>query len=125
MKLLVKKKKIHNLWLLLIMAIATSCDFSSRLFKEILSAQEDIISQDDFEDVTLQELGYGHVLSSSDKILELLKANNGILDIGDKSRPETITSMTGMSKKVFKKAIGDLYKKKLVLLEKEQVKLID
>lgn len=75
-------------------------------------------------DVTLQQLGYGHVLSSSDKILELLKAKNGILQLGDKSSPEKIKSITGMSKKVFKKAIGDLYKKKLVLLEKEQVKLV-
>jgi len=75
-------------------------------------------------DVTLQELGYGHVLSSSDKILQMLNANEGVLEIGDKSSPDKITAMTGMSKKVFKKAIGDLYKKKLVLLDKEQVKLV-
>lgn len=75
-------------------------------------------------DVSLQELGYGHVLSSSDKILELLQANNGVLEIGDKSSPEKVTALTGMSKKVFKKAIGDLYKKKLVLLEKEKVILV-
>ena len=76
-------------------------------------------------DLTLQERGYGHVVSSSEKILELLKANHGILDIGDKSSPNKIASITGMSKKVFKKAIGDLYKKRLVLLDKEQVKLKD
>ena len=68
--------------------------------------------------------GYGHVLSSSDKILELLNANDGVLEIGDKSSPEKVTAITGMSKKVFKKAIGDLYKKKLVLLEKEKVTLV-
>ena len=39
-------------------------------------------------DLSLQELGYGHVLSSSDKILELLNANDGVLEIGDKSSPE-------------------------------------
>lgn len=74
-------------------------------------------------DISLQQPGYGHVKSSSGKILELLEENGGVLDIGDKSRPEKIAAMTGMSKKTFKKAIGDLYKKKLVLLDKEQVRL--
>ncbi|MGB0425253.1 MAG: GntR family transcriptional regulator, partial [Flavobacteriales bacterium] len=76
-------------------------------------------------DVSLQPLGYSRVLSSVDKIVELLKENEGVLEIGDKSSPELITALTGMSKKTFKKAIGDLYKKKLVVLEPKQVKLID
>ena len=74
-------------------------------------------------DVTLQEQGHGNVLSSSAKLLELLKANKGILEIGDKSSPDKIISVTGMSKKTFKKAIGNLYRRKLVELENEQVKL--
>lgn len=76
-------------------------------------------------DVSLQQLGYMHILSSSDKILAMLRDNEGVLEIGDKSSPEKIKAITQMSKKVFKKAIGDLYKKKLVLLEKEQVKLVN
>lgn len=76
-------------------------------------------------DVSLQQLGYMHILSSSEKILAMLKDNNGVLEIGDKSSPEKIKSITQMSKKVFKKAIGDLYKKKMVLLDKEQVKLVE
>lgn len=83
------------------------------------------IREDGDLDLTLQEIGYGHVLSSSDKILQLLNANKGILELGDKSSPEKVIAITGMSKKVFKKAIGDLYKKKLVLLEKEQVRLVE
>ena len=75
-------------------------------------------------DVSLQELGYKNVISASDKILQLLKKYDGVLEIGDKSSPELVTALTGMSKKTFKKAIGDLYKKKLVLLDKEQVKLV-
>jgi len=81
------------------------------------------IREDGDIDISLQRLGYGRVISSSQKILELLKANQGELEIGDKSSPEKIASITGMSKKTFKKAIGDLYRKKLVLLEKEKIKL--
>ncbi len=82
------------------------------------------IREDGDLDLTLQEIGYRHVLSSSDKILNLLKENDGVLKLGDKSSPEKISELTGMSKKVFKKAIGDLYKKKLVMLENEQTILI-
>lgn len=92
---------------------------------EIREAYIKRLREDGDIDVSLQKQGYGHVISSSDKILELLKANHGILEIGDKSSPNKIASITGMSKKTFKKAIGDLYKRKLVLLEKEQVKLKD
>lgn len=81
------------------------------------------VRDDGHIDVSLQKLGYEHVLTSSEKLLELIKANDGTLDIGDKSSPEKIYSITGMSKKTFKKAIGDLYKKKLILLEREQIKL--
>jgi predicted RNA-binding protein (virulence factor B family) len=103
--------------------------FANEIFEELEIGDErdayiKTLREDGDIDVTLQELGYGHVLSSSDKILELLKASNGILEIGDKSSPEKVIAITGMSKKVFKKAIGDLYKKKLVLLEKEKVTLV-
>lgn len=92
---------------------------------EIREAYIKSVREDGDIDVALQEQGYGHVISSADKILELLKANHGVLEIGDKSSPDKITALTGMSKKTFKKAIGGLYKKNLVLLDKEQVKLKD
>ncbi len=103
--------------------------FSNEIFEKLAigdlrDAYIKTLREDGDIDITLQEIGYGHVLSSSDKILELLNQNLGVLEIGDKSSPHKIISITGMSKKVFKKAIGDLYKKKLVVLEKEQVKLV-
>ena len=91
---------------------------------DIREAYVKTMREDGNIDVSLQELGYGHIVSSSDKLLELLKANDGVLEIGDKSSPEEIAALTGMSKKAFKKALGDLYKKKKVLLEKEQVRLV-
>ena len=81
------------------------------------------IREDGDLDVSLQKLGFDRISDSSGKILKILKASQGVLEIGDKSSPEKIAALTGMSKKTFKKAIGDLYKKKLVLLEKEKVTL--
>ncbi|MEQ1621080.1 MAG: S1-like domain-containing RNA-binding protein [Methylococcales bacterium] len=74
-------------------------------------------------DLVLQQPGYGKVLSLTDNILAKLKQNNGVLLISDKSPPEVIYSTFGVSKKVFKQAIGALYKKQLITIDKAGIKL--
>lgn len=74
-------------------------------------------------DLSLHQPGYGKVDELADKILTRLKDNQGFLALSDKSHPETIYNAFGVSKKVYKQAIGALYKKKLVLIEKDGVRL--
>lgn len=74
-------------------------------------------------DVSLTPFGYKKVLDVTDQILEKLKANDGILHLGDKSEPEIISHQLGMSKKTFKKAIGALYKKGLIIIEPKEIRL--
>ena len=59
----------------------------------------------------------------SDKILNYLIAQNGYLPLGDKSPPEEIYRTFAVSKKAFKQAIGALYKKQLITIEKEGIRL--
>jgi len=61
-------------------------------------------------DLSLHQPGYGKVVSLTDNIMAKLKANNGVLMLSDKSPPEAIYAAFGVSKKVFKQAIGALYK---------------
>ncbi len=76
-------------------------------------------------DLVLQEPGYGKVVSLTDKILLKLKLNNGVLLLSDKSPPEAIYAAFGVSKKVFKQAIGSLYKQQLITIDdKEGIKLV-
>ncbi len=76
-------------------------------------------------DLVLQEPGYGKVLTFTDKILQKLQQNNGVLNLSDKSPPEAIYDMFGVSKKVYKQAIGSLYKQKLITIDdKIGIKLI-
>ncbi|MCX7085255.1 MAG: S1-like domain-containing RNA-binding protein [Methylococcales bacterium] len=76
-------------------------------------------------DLVLQEPGYGKVLSLTDKILQKLQQNNGVLALSDKSPPEAIYATFGVSKKVYKQAIGSLYKQKLITIDdKAGIKLI-
>jgi uncharacterized protein len=82
------------------------------------------IREDNKIDLTLHQPGYGKVDELTDKILAKLKANQGFMPLSDKSPPDVIYNTFGVSKKVFKQAIGGLYKKKLILIEKDRIKLI-
>ena len=57
-------------------------------------------------------------------VLDYLESHGGQMEITDKSNPDIIRARLGMSKKSFKKALGNLYKKKKVLLEKDKVTLV-
>lgn len=82
------------------------------------------IRVDDKIDLTLQPSGYGHVLSSKDMILTALKKNGGIIPLGDKSNPEDIYDRFQISKSVFKKTIGALYKERLIKLSDDEITLL-
>ncbi|MDD5272500.1 MAG: S1-like domain-containing RNA-binding protein [Methylovulum sp.] len=74
-------------------------------------------------DLTLYPPGYKLVGSLTDTILAKLQANGGELQLSDKSPPEAIYAAFGVSKKVFKQAIGALYKDHKIILEKTAIKL--
>jgi len=82
------------------------------------------IRDDQKIDLSLHHPGYGKVVSLTDNILIKLKENDGVLMLSDKSPPEAIYAAFGVSKKVFKQAIGALYKKKLITLDKNGIRLI-
>ncbi len=75
-------------------------------------------------DLLLEKPGYEKVDTIAEKIFFELKANNGFLAISDKSSPEMIQALLGISKKNFKKAIGHLYKKRLIDFVSDGIKLI-
>jgi uncharacterized protein len=76
-------------------------------------------------DLSLQPQGYGHVLETREQLLQKLKDNNGVLDLGDKSSPEEITRRLHISKKVFKKTIGSLYKERLIEIGDHEIRLLN
>jgi predicted RNA-binding protein (virulence factor B family) len=76
-------------------------------------------------DLRLQPTGYQQVDDISQTILETLKKNNGSVALSDKSPPEEIYAMFGVSKKTFKKAVGSLYKKKLIEISSSGINLVN
>ncbi|NMM48562.1 CvfB family protein [Marinigracilibium pacificum] len=83
------------------------------------------IREDNKIDLTLQAVGYENFNDSNSKaIYDLLKDNEGFLPLSDKSSPEEIYKTFGISKKAFKKALGDLYKKRKILISSEGISII-
>jgi predicted RNA-binding protein (virulence factor B family) len=75
-------------------------------------------------DVSFQKQGFEAIDDSSQQVLEALKQNDGVLKLNDNSHPEEIKSVLKMSKKTFKKAIGSLYKQKLIDINNEGIQLV-
>lgn len=73
-------------------------------------------------DVTLRRVGPEGVADAREVILKVLAANGGVLPLHDKSSPQEIQKILGMSKKTFKKAVGGLYKDGLVKLTDTEIR---
>ncbi len=82
------------------------------------------VREDKLLDIILQKPGYGIVPKTADQLLERIKAEGGFLPLTDKSSPEAIYTQLKISKKVFKKSIGVLYKQRLIVLEKDGVRVV-
>ncbi len=72
------------------------------------------IRDDEKIDLLLEKPGYAKIDDISSRILEVLKKQDGFLNLNDKSDAEDVKNILGISKKSFKKAIGTLYKQRII-----------
>lgn len=82
------------------------------------------IRPDNKLDITLEKIGYRKIEPNADAIIHELEDNSGYLNLTDKSDPEDIKAQLQMSKKTFKKAIGTLYKQRLIEIKDDGIYLI-
>lgn len=75
-------------------------------------------------DLSLQKKGQKAVHDFSDTLLRHLQRHQGHTALGDKSPADEIYALFGVSKKVFKKAIGDLYRRRLIELRPDGLWLV-
>lgn len=83
------------------------------------------VREDGKIDLVLQKLGQGKVEDFSTTLLNYIREQGGRIILNDKSPAEDIYGTFGVSKKTFKKAVGDLYKKHLILLQESGIELAD
>ena len=102
--------------------------YSNEVFQPLKSGQKikgyiKKVREDNKIDLSLHKPGYERVDDITDTILNVLKEQGGFISVTDKSSPETINKLFGVSKKTYKKAIGAIYRKRLITIESDGIRL--
>lgn len=82
------------------------------------------VREDGKIDLILQEHGKKHVMDFEDQLLQYIQEHDGYCPFHDKSLAEDIYAEFQVSKKTFKKAVGGLYKKNLITIEEDCLRLV-
>ena len=84
------------------------------------------VREDGKIDLSLQSPNHDNKVDDlSSQIMTLLNNQDGFLALSDKSPPKQIYDIFGVSKKTFKMTLGAMYKKRLIVLEKEGIRLVE
>lgn len=102
--------------------------YDSQVFRPLttgdcLKGYVDKVRPDGKLDITIQRTGRQATEDFSEVLLQYLKDNNGHCDLGDKSSSELIADRFKVSKKTFKKAVGDLYKRHVITIGDDGITL--
>ena len=102
--------------------------YESEIFQPLhtgmtLKAYVKQVREDGKIDLILQKPGQGKVEDFAATLLDYIREQGGHITLHDKSPAEEIYDTFGVSKKTFKKAVGDLYKKHLVSLQENGIEL--
>ena len=103
--------------------------YDDQVFQQIhtgdrLTAYIDHVREDGKIDLTLQPTGRRHTLDFAEVLLRYLYEHDGRCELGDKSPAEAIYARFQVSKKAYKKAIGDLYKRRLIQITDDGIALV-
>ncbi len=103
--------------------------YKEQIFKEIHTGDRmrgyiDLVREDGKIDVTLQPTGRQMTLEFSNVLLQYLNDHDGVCNLTDKSPAEDIYKMFQVSKKNYKKAVGDLYKRRLITINDDCITLV-
>lgn len=102
--------------------------YESEIFQPLhtgmtLKAYVKQVREDGKIDLILQKPGLGKVEDFAAILLNYIREQGGRIALHDKSPAEEIYDTFGVSKKTFKKAVGDLYKKHLIVLQENCIEL--
>lgn len=76
-------------------------------------------------DISLQPTGRKQTIDFAETLIQWLEDHDGFAPFGDKSAPDDIKRTFQVSKKVFKKAVGDLYKRHIITITDDGIQLAD
>ncbi len=74
--------------------------------------------------LTLKDKAYVQIGKDAEAIMKMIEEAGGRLPFNDKADPELIRSEAGMSKNEFKRAVGNLYKQRLIVIESDGIRKV-
>ena len=83
------------------------------------------VREDGKVDLILQKPGFEKIDDFAKTLLDYIREQGGRISLNDKSPAEDIYDTFGVSKKTFKKGVGDLYKKRLISLHEDGITLAE
>ena len=104
--------------------------YENQIFQDLTSGQSlhafiRTVRDDDKIDLSLQPVGYTEAEPAAEEsLLKALRLHAGFLPLTDHSSPQLIASQLQLSKKAFKRAVGALYKQRLITLEDDGIRLL-
>ena len=103
--------------------------YDNQIFQELhsgnrITAYIDHVRQDGKMDLTLQPTGRRQTLDFAEVLLRYLYENDGRCNLGDNSPAELIADRFQVSKKTFKRAVGDLYRRRIITIEPDGIRLL-
>ena len=104
--------------------------YKDKVFQKLIKGQKikgfiNGIREDKKIDLSLYATGYKKVEDLLDTILASLKEHDGFIPLNDKTPPDAIYAFFGVSKQSYKNAIGGLYKKKLISIDPDGIRLLE
>ncbi|MBQ8488914.1 MAG: RNA-binding protein [Pseudobutyrivibrio sp.] len=97
-------------------------DVSKFKIGDVLMVRITGIKEDGKCDVTIRDKAYIQMEDDAKAILDLIDSYAGVLPFSEKASPEVIKRETGLSKAAFKRAIGRLYKERLITLDEGKIR---
>lgn len=99
-------------------------DHSYLRIGDVIDAKVTAVKADGKLDLTLREKAYVQMDADAEKIMELIDSYAGVLPFSEKASPEVIKRETGLSKNAFKRAIGHLYKQRVIDITDGKIRLV-
>lgn len=90
---------------------------------DIIEARVTNVKPDGKLDLTIRKKAYLQMNEDAEAVLHLIESYGGVLPFNDKASPEIIKREAGMSKNAFKRAVGHLYKERLISFTEKGIQL--
>jgi predicted RNA-binding protein (virulence factor B family) len=91
---------------------------------DVITARVIGVKEDGKLDISIREKGVAQMDADAEKVLGIIKSYAGVLPFTEKASPEIIKRETGLSKNAFKRAVGRLYKERIIDISDGKIRLV-